>query len=216
MDIQLNDNGQGGVAPLESHGFYVDFELRAVEDREASVESGHPVFKDIEVAIITMPGGSLVVDKVVTDELLREWKFGIPGRKPPSPHALTAYEAWKDGREAPVNGTDLRNWPGVTPAQLKMCQGCTIRSVEDLAAANSDTLRKMGMGAVALKDKAAAYLECADTNKASEEISALKVEMEALKEAVAKKDKQIGELMEQLTAPDDAPAQKRGRAKKAA
>jgi len=204
------------IMPEEKHGFYVEFELRAVDDREQTVKAGHPVFKDIEVAIITMPGGSLVVDKVVTDELLREWKTGIPGRKPASPFAISAYEAWKDGREAPVNGTDLRNWPGVTPAQLKMCQGCTIRSVEDLAAANADAIRKMGMGAVALKDKAASWLESAGTNKNSEEVSALKVEMKALKEAIATKDAKIDTLMEQLTAPDDAPAQKRGRAKKAA
>ncbi len=204
------------MLPEEKHGFYVEFELRPVEDRDATLKEGHPVFKDIEIAVITMPGGHLVVDKVVDEAMLYEWKNGVPGRKPPSPFALQAYEAFKEGREAPVNGADLRNWPGVTPAQLKMCQGVNVRTIEDLATANADTIRKLGMGSVALKDKAAAYLASADTNKTSEEVSALKVEMEAMKDAIEKKDAQIEALMEKLTKPDDTPAPKQGRNKKAA
>jgi|TARA_R110001592_G_scaffold38544_1_gene127000 hypothetical protein len=197
------------MLPEEKHGFYVEFELRAEEDRNETMKVGHPVFHDIEIAIITMPGGNLVVDKVVSAELLNEWKRGIPGRKPPSPFATAAYEAWKDGREAPVNGIDLKNWPGVTPAQLKMCQGCNIRTVEDLAESNADSIRKMGMGGVALKDKAISYMKSAGLNKNSEEVSALKVEMEALREAVTKRDLQIEKLMEQLTEPEDEPKRRK-------
>ena len=197
------------MLPEEKHGFYVEFELRAEEDRNETMKVGHPVFHDIEIAIITMPGGNLVVDKVVSAELLNEWKRGIPGRKPPSPFATAAYEAWKDGREAPVNGIDLKNWPGVTPAQLKMCQGCNIRTVEDLAESNADSIRKMGMGGVALKDKAISYMKSAGLNKNSEEVSALKVEMEALREAVIKRDLQIEKLMEQLTEPEDEPKRRK-------
>lgn len=192
----------------EPHGFHVSFEQRPVEDREQTIKAGHPVFRDVDYANITMPGGGLVVDKEVTKELLGEWKIGN-GRKPPSPFALTAYDAWKDGREAPVDGTDLKNWPGVTPAQLKTCQAASILTVENLASANADTLRKLGMGAVALKEKAAAYLDSAQGNKASEEIAAMKVEMVELTAAIEKKDRQIEELMEQITAP-----KKPGRPKK--
>ena len=197
----------------EKHGFYVDFELRAEEDREQSMKQGMPAFKDVEFAVITMPGGGLVVDKPITDQLLYEWKHGDNRRKPPSPFAYRAYEAWKDGREAPVEGTDLKNWPGVTPAQLKTCQAATIRTLEDLAAANADTIRKLGMGGVALVEKAKSYLSSAGSNKASEEVAALRVQMESLKESIAKKDRQIEELMDQLT-DDEAP--KRGRPKKVA
>ena len=196
----------------ETHGFYVEFELRAEEDRSATMAEGHPVFHDVEFAIITMPGGNLVVDKPVNDALLDEWKRGN-SRKPASPFALNAYDAWKEGREAPVNGIDLKNWPGVTPSQLKMCQGCNIRTVEDLAGANADAIRKLGMGSVALKDKAIAYMRSAGTNKNSEEVSALRVEMESLRETVASKDDQIERLMEQLTGEkeeDEAP-KRRGR-----
>jgi hypothetical protein len=196
----------------EQHGFYVDFELRPEEDREESISQGMPVFKDVEYAVITMPGGGLVVDKVISDDLLREWKHGNGNRKPPSPFAVVAYEAWKEGREIAVNGTDIKNWPGVTPAQLKMCLAAVVRTVEDLANANADTLRKLGMGSYALKEKAAAYLDAATTNKNSEAVSALKIELAALRKTIEDRDSQIEEL---LSDSDNPPApKKRGRPRK--
>tara|TARA_R110002153_G_scaffold22584_1_gene73989 strand:- start:225 stop:836 length:612 start_codon:yes stop_codon:yes gene_type:complete len=194
----------------ERHGFYVDFELRPEEDREQSIAQGMPIFKDVEFAIITMPGGGLVVDKQITDALLKEWRHGDNQRKPPSPFAFTAYEAWKEGREVPVNGTDLKNWPGVTPAQLKTCQNATVRTIEDLAEANADTIRKLGMGGIAMVEKAKSYLLSAENNKASEEVASLKIRMESLVESIEKKDRQIADLLERL---DDAP-KKRGRPRK--
>ena len=194
----------------ERHGFYVEFELRPEEDREESIAQGMPVFKDVEFAMITMPGGGLVVDKPINEALLYEWKNGDNRRKPPSPFAYRAYEAWKEGREAPVNGTDLKNWPGVTPAQLKTCQNATVRTIEDLAAANADTIRKLGMGGVAMMEKAKAYLASANQNKTSEEVSALMVKLEALSDTVKRKDEQISDLLERL---DDS-TKKRGRPRK--
>ena len=178
------------IMPTEQHHFYVTFELRPVEDRESSIATGMPSFKDVEFAVITMPGGGLVVDKEITPELLSEWKHG-KNRKPPSPFALAEYNAWKEGREAPVQGTALSNWPGVTPAQLKMCLALTVRTVENLANADEDTLRRLGMGSRALKDKARAYLAAAETNKGSEALSAMMVKMEAMQETI---DKQAAKL----------------------
>lgn len=194
----------------ERHGFYVEFELRPEEDREESIAQGMPVFKDVEFAMITMPGGGLVVDKPINEALLYEWKNGDNRRKPPSPFAYRAYEAWKEGREAPVNGTDLKNWPGVTPAQLKTCQNATVRTIEDLAEANADTIRKLGMGGVAMMEKAKAYLASANQNKTSEEVSALLVKLEALTDTVKRKDEQISDLLERL----DESTKKRGRPRK--
>ena len=194
----------------ERHGFYVEFELRPEEDREASIDQGMPVFKDVEFAMITMPGGGLVVDKPINEALLHEWKNGDNRRKPPSPFAYRAYEAWKEGREAPVNGTDLKNWPGVTPAQLKTCQNATVRTIEDLAEANADTIRKLGMGGVAMMEKAKAYLASANQNKTSEEVSALMVKLDALSDTVKRKDEQISDLLERL----DESTKKRGRPRK--
>lgn len=178
------------LLPTEQHRFYVSFELRPEEDRNASIEAGQPVFKDVEYAVITMPGGSLVVDKQITPALLTEWKHGTD-RKPASPFAVAAYQAWKEGREAPVNGTALSNWPGVTPAQLKMCLNAEVRTVEDLAQADEDILRRLGMGSRVLKDKARAYLDSAVKNKGSEEIASLKEKLDQLSALVETQAEQI-------------------------
>ena len=42
---------------------YVQFEMRAVEDRQASIDAGHYVAKDVAYAIIT-PAGSRVDPEV--------------------------------------------------------------------------------------------------------------------------------------------------------
>lgn len=185
------------ILPQEQHRFHVNFELRPVEDREATIEAGHPVFKDQEYAIITMPGGQLVVDKVIDDALLNEWKNGR-GRKPPSPFALSAYQAWKDGQEVPLNGMDLKNWPGITPAQIKMCHGTNIYTVEDLATANDEAKKRMGMGALALINKAKAYLENAESNKSSEAISALEVKLQAALDRIQSLEDENGTLRSEL------------------
>lgn len=195
------------MLPTERAGFHVSFELRPEEDRETTLKQGHPAWKDVEFAVITMPGGGLVVDKKINDKLLEEWRSGDNMRKPPAPFALHAYEAWKNGLDAPVNGTDLKNWPGVTPAQLRACQTISVYAVEDLAEANADIIRKLGMGGVALVEKAKAFLSSADVNKASEQIAALMVRMEGLEEALQSKSERIAELESEL---DPAP-KKRGR-----
>mgnify|MGYP003653706235 FL=1 len=127
-------------------------------------------------------------------------------------NGASRHEAWKEGREAPVNGTDLKNWPGVTPAQLKTCQNATIRTVEDLAEANADSIGKLGMGGVSMMEKAKAYLKSANINKTSEQITALTVKVDDLTESIKKKDSQISELIEQL---DEQP-KKRGKNRKEA
>ncbi len=191
----------------EEHRFHVNFEKRPLEIRDGAQKTGFPTFIDQEIAVITMPGGQLVVEKEINEKLLNEWRHGDNMRKPPSPFAIVAYEAWKAGDDIPINGIDLKNWPGVTPAQLKMCHNASIYSVEDLRDANADCIRKLGMGALALIEKAKAYLGSAQTNKASEEISALKVDMEAMKATIEKKDEQIAALMDKLG--NDSPRQTR-------
>ena len=59
-------------------------------------------------------------------------------------------------------------------------------------------------------EKAKSYLSSAENNKASEEVSSLKIRMESLVESIEKKDRQIADLLERL---DDAP-KKRGRPRK--
>jgi len=182
---------------------YVEFEIRAVEDRSETIKAGHPVYHDVAYAIVTPPGGNLTVEKVAED-----W-VAAKRNDPFYRHYKEALTAFLEDREAPVDGTPIEMWPSVTPAQVKQIRAAGLRTVEDLAAANETSIAKMGMGGRALKDRAAAWLDAAsDTGKVAEENAALKAQLADLAETVDRQSKQIDELT--------AGKPKRGRPKKEA
>lgn len=160
---------------------YVVFEIRAEEDRTATIESGSPKFRDVDYAIITPAGSKDRVEREVKawfehlDREVTSQRFPIEWLG----NFKAQYAAWKDGREAPLDGTPIIRWPAVTPAQVKDLLGLKIKTVEDLAAANEETLKRLGMGARALKQQAVEWLASAnDIGKVSSRITALEIRNE--------------------------------------
>ena len=96
-----------------------------------------------------------------------------------------AYKAWLKGQEEPTEGTPLSAWPGVNPAQADRLKSLHLRTVEDVAGMNDADMNRVGMGALALRDKARAFV-------------AAKKDMAPLAEAVAKKDAEIADLRAQV------------------
>lgn len=186
----------------EGRPAYVQFEMRAVEDRAGSAEKGHPVYKDVAWAIVTAPGGtSTVIEKRAEDFLKAKanTEFGD--------HYRRTYQAWMEGQEPPIDGVPLAEWPGITPAQMKTCQAANIRSVEDLAAAPDDALRRIGIGARALQERAKAWLETsASIGVTSEELAALREENASLRAAAA----ELRDAVQKLKAEIDGTTPKRG------
>lgn len=160
---------------------YVEFYLSPVENRDESIKQGHYVAEDKEYIKIMPPGGSLVVEKEVTPEIIQKYE--------------AQYKAWKRNEELPEDGHPLKLWPPISPAQLSNCLAINVRTVENLAAANEQVLKRLGMGGRALKDKAAAWLQSAGGDgKLSEEMAALKVENESLKAMVEDLTKSVETL----------------------
>jgi hypothetical protein len=96
-----------------------------------------------------------------------------------------AYKSWLKGQEEPTDGTPLSAWPGVNPAQADRLKALHLRTVEDVAGMNDADMNRVGMGALALRDKARAFV-------------AAKKDTAPLAEAMAKKDAEIAELRAQL------------------
>ena len=169
---------------MEARPPYVRFETRAVEDRTASINAGHYVGKDVDFALITPQGSKDVVEREVllwfthldaeckADRFPREWLKAYK----------ELYKDWKDGRETPLSGTPIKEWPVLRPTQVKMLLDINVRTVEDLAAANEETLSRIGMGAHDLKSKAKAWMDSAqDKGKLAEKVAALEAENNDLK-----------------------------------
>jgi len=191
------------IAQMPERPAFVQFEMRAEEDREASIREGRYVAKDVEYAIITPPGGSLTVEKRAAEWLRskqHDQHYPIYER---------AYQAWKQGQEEPVNGLSVKMLPFLSPAQIKMLLQNNIRTAEDLAALNEAGLARLGMGARALQQKTQAWLQSAnDQGKLAEQIAALSVQVQQLTETLAQKDADIAALKAQLPE-EDRPRRRR-------
>lgn len=161
---------------------YVTFEIRPEENRQASIEAGHPKFDNVDYAIITPAGSKDRVERPVSAwfaHLAQE----VQAERFPSDWLQkyrNDYAAWKEGREAPIDGTPLVSWPPISPAMLKELLGLRVRTVEDLAAANEETLARLGMGARALKQQAVDWLATSNNiGKVAGQLTALQVKLEA-------------------------------------
>lgn len=121
------------------------------------------------------------------------------------------YDAWKAGQAAPVDGTPLEAWAGVTPEQATALRGLNVHSVEDLAGASDSILKRLPFpNAYGMQRNARAYLEAKNRDTSFEKA------LLSRDEEIAKLKEMIGDLMhrndedarERLIAdaqPDDAP-----------
>lgn len=161
---------------------YVMFETRAIEDRAATIEAGYYKTQDVDFAVITPQGSKDRVERNVKDwfeqltQQVQEQRF----RQEWLSAFRANYTAWKEGREMPVIGTSVMNWPVLSPSQVKQMLDAKIRTVEDLAVANEESLARLGMGGRNLKEKAVSWLSSATNHgKVTEEVAALKVSLAA-------------------------------------
>lgn len=175
---------------------YVTFERRAVENRAESIVKGYYVTSDEDFVIVHPQGGRATYEKPV-----REWLAAVektssddPLRMPPPwvLHFKAAYQAWKSGEELPETGTPIKGWPVLSPAQQQAVIHANIRTVEDLATATEEGLTAIGMGARALKQRAAEWL-----NARGNSVDKVSAELQALKVSLAAKDEQIEKLIKQ-------------------
>jgi hypothetical protein len=165
---------------------FARFEVRAIEDRDASIEAGQPRFKDVIYALVTPTGSRDIVEKPA-DEWIAGLREGVNQNRIPAewPEAYQrALDAFKAGREDPTEGFAIKDWSSATPAQIKIMLDIGVRTVEDLAAANEETLSRIGMGANALKQKAINWLQNSVDGQASERATALEIENKQLKEGI--------------------------------
>ncbi|PKR56347.1 hypothetical protein [Thalassospira lohafexi] len=190
---------------------FVEFETRAVEDRAATEDQGHVVYKDqYWVNITPMGNGNTVVERIAEEWLKDKERQNDKFLR----HYQESFRAFKEGEESPVDGTRIRDWPSATPAQIKQLDRANVRTIEDLAAANETLLNAIGMGARALKQKAEAWLKSSeDVGKVAERNAKLEQTVEHQTDVIAKLEKDVAELRQMLdlkTTPK--PAARKGKA----
>lgn len=188
-------------AAQQSNMPFIEFYREAKMDTQASEALGRRVTKDVNMVRIIPRGGSLILEK--TPE---EWIQQLKNKSINQSHDAypqdwinqieLGYEAWKKGFEAPLNGTSVKEWAYLSPAQAENFISLRILTVEDVAEMTEEAMGNVGMGARALRDKAREYLK---GKEVSDEVAR---ENQELKKQLDEMKAQIAELM---TAP------KRGR-----
>jgi hypothetical protein len=194
----------------EDRPSYVQFEVRAVEDRAATIEQGHYVSKDVHYAIITPQGSKDRIMRVVS-EWFDQMKQQVSEDRMPRmwlEKYKEAYEYWKKGIEIPINGTSVRNWPFPSPSQVQLLIDLHLLTIEDVAEANEEAVHRLGMGGIGLKQAAQIFLsKSKGDGQDIRKMDALQAENEALKIRGDSLEKQVQELAEQVRALAPRPAQ---------
>lgn len=201
------DEQQGGVfLKREGPAAHVRFERKAEEDHRAGSTNGIVPTKDVEWAIITPPfsNGNSEVEKKAIPWLADCRQKAKNGQMDPRHVDLyqRQYDAWKQGLEVPLDGTPIRGWSMLTPAQQENCIRLKILTVEYLAQANDDGLKALGMGSLDLKRKAIAWLaQAQDKGPLTLEIAAVKKENDMLKVSIETLQSQVKTLLDQQDTP---------------
>ena len=168
------------IALMPQRPPYVQFEQRAVEDRNATIKAGGLVMRDVDYVIVMQVGSKDTAEKEAHDWLNDLDRLAQNGNYPIewAQHFRRQYESWKAGHEVPELGLSVRQWPSLSKAQAENLLAAGVRTVEDVATMNEQTMQRVGMGARELQRKARAYVDSRETNKAAEQIAALQAEVE--------------------------------------
>lgn len=171
---------------------YVRFETRPVLDNIKSTETGEASYQDQTWVVLMAPGSRDTVEKSATDWLLQLEQQAKAGRIPAEwPRQYKdALKEWEAGNVLPEDGTPLRLWPALTPAQVQNCARANILTVENLADANAEALTRIGMGAIHLKQLAQAWKqEASSTGTLLKRLETALVQAEALQARIADLEK---------------------------
>jgi hypothetical protein len=194
----------------EERRAYVRFERVAIENKAESLKQGKWVGRDVDMAYITPPdsgGREERILKVPTwiDQMEHEV---LTGRLPQAwlERYKAQYAAWQNGQELPLEGTPIKGWGVLSPAQQETLIRMNIRTVEDLSQITEEGMRYVGAGSVELKRKANAWLaQLQDKGPLTVKMTAVEAENAVLKGSIEALQKQVAALMPAGPAPVAAP-----------
>jgi hypothetical protein len=193
------------VAPRRDNDMrpIVRFVRVAREDVAASREAGFKVFRDVDMVKVTPVGGKDVFDQDTIDWLRYRDDDARNERVPLSwvQRWKEEYAAWKDGQELPVEGTPIRGWGMITPAEQETLIAIGVRTVEVLAQMNDEAVRRCGpLGAgLKMKQTAQAWLaQLTDMGGLAAEMANLKQENALLKGNCDGLQKTVSDMQAQL------------------
>jgi len=113
----------------------VVFYSKAVKNEFESAKQGRPIFFDVDMIKIYVPGDdTLVVDTFVREDHKQKW-----------PRQWAHYQNKRSGDQRLVGKTPLTEWPRLTQSQVEELRAMKFFSVDDIANAGDSALQSLGM-----------------------------------------------------------------------
>ena len=146
------------------------FYQESVEDREQTAQIGSLVFKSVDMVEIRAMGSKDFMSKRVDK---------IKQYDPPMWNRLKAhYEAWQRGQDAPLDGIPLKEWPLISAHHCRTLMEHGVKTVQQLAKINDETMKLIPMEGRKLQQRAEAYLSADRTaERTAVQVSDLKEQM---------------------------------------
>lgn len=153
------------------------FFQESVEDKEQTAIIGQLVYKAVDMVELRAMGSKDFVNKRVDKIKLHDAKMWSRLK----PH----YEAWQKGQELPLEGTPLEEWSLISAHHCRTLKEHGIRTVEQLAIINDETMKLIPMEGRKLQQRAAAYLSADRTaERSAVAITELKDQMNRMQAAL--------------------------------
>lgn len=144
MSEPLGVNVMPGKGPTVAQFF-----VESVPATFRSAQEGRPCFDEKEMVRLIIPGDR-------NNQPVQPVNAEVIDRYPKE------YAAFKDGREAPIEGTPLVEWPPISRSQAQEFAYFHIKTVEQLAQVNDAQLQALPMGSRELRAQAIAYVDIAN------------------------------------------------------
>lgn len=163
----------------------VKFYYLSIPDKDASAKEARPMFKEVEIVDIKVPGQR---DGVARPATARD-KARFPRH----------YQAFKQRMAAPIDGTPLTEWPAIGRSLADQLSFINIKTVEQLSELNDSSMHTIP-GAQTLKQKAKDWLLATkddailanmrdELNKRDAVISGQQYTIDKMEKAIAKLEK---------------------------
>jgi hypothetical protein len=154
---------------------FVEFKRIAIHDKKRTEELGRRVTKDVDMAFVMQPGSKDQVERLATEWLAMIKNKVINGAADAYPQDwvdafYAKYKAWQQGLDAPLNGTSVKEWPVLSPAQAENFIMLNIMTIEDVAAMTEQAISAYGMGGREFKQKANDWVRNKDHSSQENEI----------------------------------------------
>jgi hypothetical protein len=181
---------------------FITFEEREQEDRQATIDAGRPINKVVDFVIIQQSGSHDTTEKPAAEWLKQIEEYSSRHGATAAAYPLewieafkTKYKKWKDGQELPEDGTPVRTCPIFNKGEIAAIENANIRTLEALAVASGEGLANIGMGGLALRQRAEKYLaDASGSGKIVAENEKLRVKVDQQDEMIEKLRRQIDAL----------------------